>query len=164
MEIKNQCCQYVNSHLKELLKTTVPLVSYTRNSLRFWYYAFLSTCCQNLEKIGVTRKIWEKAGVKLLRDLTKRSVSFSTLATSDIRLLLFLVKRINKRNQSDWWEKIHDHRRKTRENDICLTKQSPFLSPDFIRGSAVIVISHNVELCEQYFLQECLLLIRKSYN
>ena len=26
----------------------------------------------------------------------------------------------------------------------------------------MIVIPHNVELCKQYFLQECLLLIRKS--
>ena len=32
------------------LRTTVPLVSYIRISLRFWYYASLSTCCQNLEK------------------------------------------------------------------------------------------------------------------
>ena len=32
------------------LRTTVPLVSYIRNSLRFWYYASLSTCCPNLEK------------------------------------------------------------------------------------------------------------------
>ena len=32
------------------LRTTVPLLSYMRNSLRFWYYASLSTCCQNLEK------------------------------------------------------------------------------------------------------------------
>ena len=70
------------------LRTTVPLVSYIRNSLRFWYYASLSTCCQNLEKIGVTWKIWEKAGVKLLRDLTEKSVNFSTLATFNIRLLL----------------------------------------------------------------------------
>ena len=59
------------------LRTTVPLVSYIRNSLRFWYYASLSTCCQNLEKnIGVTGKIWEKAGVKRLRDLTEKSVKF----------------------------------------------------------------------------------------
>ena len=42
-----------------------------------------------LKKIGVTRRIWEKAGVKLLRDLTEKSVNFSTLETSDIRLLLF---------------------------------------------------------------------------
>ena len=42
-----------------------------------------------LKKTGVTGKIWEKAGVKLLRDLTKKSVNFSTLATSNIRLLLF---------------------------------------------------------------------------
>ena len=43
-------------------------------------------------KIGVTRKIWEDAGVKLLRDLTEKSVNFSTLATSNIRLLLFFGK------------------------------------------------------------------------
>ena len=36
--------------LEILLRTTVPLVSYIRNSLRFWYYASLSTCCQNFEK------------------------------------------------------------------------------------------------------------------
>ena len=69
----------------------MPLVSYIRNSFRFWYYASLSTCtcCQNLEKkIGVTGKIWEKAGVKLLRDLTEKYVNFSTLATSNIRLSL----------------------------------------------------------------------------
>ena len=71
------------------LRTTVPLVSYIRNSLRFWYYASLSTCCQNLEiKLGSSEKIWEKAGVKLSRDLTEKSVNFSTLATSNIRLLL----------------------------------------------------------------------------
>ena len=50
------------------------------------------------------------------------------------------------------------------ENDNFLTKQSPFLSPNVIRGSTVIVIPHNVELCKQYILQECLLLIRKSCN
>ena len=41
-----------------------------------------------LKKIGVTGKIWEKAGVKLLRNLNEKSVNFSTLATSNIRLLL----------------------------------------------------------------------------
>ena len=70
------------------LRTTVPLVSYIRNYLRFWYYASLSICCQNLEKIGITRKIWEKSGVKLLRDLSEKIVNFSTLATSSVRLLL----------------------------------------------------------------------------
>ena len=69
------------------------LGSYIRKSLRPLYYASLSTCCQNLEKkVGVTRKIWEKAGVKVLRDLTKKSVNFSTLATSNISLLLFFVE------------------------------------------------------------------------
>ena len=42
-----------------------------------------------LKKIRVTGKIWEKARVKLLRDLTEKSVNFSTLATSSIRPLLF---------------------------------------------------------------------------
>ena len=59
-------------------------------------------------------------------------------------------------------EKIHDHRGKTWENDNFLTKQSPFLSPNFFRGSTVIVSPNNVELYKQYFLQEYLLLIRKS--
>ena len=61
----------------------MPLVSYIRNSLRVWYYVV-----KILKKIGVTGKIWEKAGVKLLRGLTEKSVNFSTLATSNIRLSL----------------------------------------------------------------------------
>ena len=77
----------------------MPLVSYIRISLKFWYYACLE-CCQNLE-LGSPEKIWEKVVVKLLKDLTEKSVNFSTLATSSIRLLLFFfvcVKRINKQN------------------------------------------------------------------
>ena len=133
----------------------MPLVSYIRNSLRFWYYASLRTCCQNLEKIGVTGKIWEKAGVKLLRDLTKKSVNFSTMATSNIRLLLVfgeedksmkLVRLVRKKFMitKEKLEKMTTFRR----NNL----------PNFIRGSTMIVIPHNVELCKQYFLQECLLL------
>ena len=65
------------------LRTTVLLGSYIRNSLRFLYNASPSTCYQNLKKKnGVTRKIWEKVGVKVLRGLTEKSVNFSTLATS----------------------------------------------------------------------------------
>ena len=41
------------------------------------------------KKIGVTEKIWEKAGVKVLKDLTVKSVNFSALATSDIKISLF---------------------------------------------------------------------------
>ena len=77
----------------------MPLISYIKNSLRFWYSASLGIRCQNLEKkLGSPRKIWEKAGVKLLRDLTEKSVNFITLATSSIKTLLFLGKRVNKRN------------------------------------------------------------------
>ena len=102
--------------------------------------------------------------VKLLRDLTEKSVNFSTLATSSFRLLLVLVKGSINQTSPIGEKKIHDHRRKTWENDNFLTKQSPFLSPNFIRGSTVTVTPHNVELCKQYFLQEYLLLIRKSCN
>ena len=63
----------------------MPLVSYISNSLRCWY---TTVSVENLEKNGVTGKVWEKAGVKRLRDLTEKSVNFSTLATSNIRLLL----------------------------------------------------------------------------
>ena len=114
-----------------------------------------------LNKIGITVKIWEKVGVKLLRE---KSINFSTLATSKIRLLLFLVKRINNEISPIGEKKIHHHRRKTQENYNFLAKQSPLLNPNFIRGSTVIVIPHNVELYKQYFLPECLLLIRKSCN
>ena len=44
--------------------------------------------------------------------------------------------------------KNHDHQTKIQENYNFLMKQSPFLSPNFIRGSMVIVIPHNVELCK----------------
>ena len=118
-----------------------------------------------LKKLGSLGKYGRKRGVKLLRDLTEKSVSFSTLPTSNIRLLLFFGEEDQLMKLVRFGEKkIHDHRRKTRENYNFLMKQSPFLSPNFIRGSTVIVIPHNVELCKQYFLQECLLLIKKSYN
>ena len=71
------------------LRATMPFVSYIKNSLRFWYYVSLST---SRKKIRVTGKIWEKAVVKLLRDLAEKSINFSTLGTSNIRLLLFFGK------------------------------------------------------------------------
>ena len=67
----------------------MPLVSYIRNPLRFGIMLPLVLVVNILKKkIGVMAKIWEKAGVKLLRDLTEKSVNFSTLATFNIRLLL----------------------------------------------------------------------------
>ena len=66
----------------------MPLVSYIKNSLRFGIMFPLVPVVKIVKKIGVTRKIWEKVGVKLLRYLTEKSVNFSTLATSNIRLLL----------------------------------------------------------------------------
>ena len=67
----------------------MPLVSYIRNSLRFGITLPLVSVVKILRnRIGVTGKIWEKARVKLLRDLTEKSVNFSTLAAFNIRLLL----------------------------------------------------------------------------
>ena len=45
-----------------------------------------------LKKNLVTRKMWKKAGFKVLRDLIEKSVNFGTLASSDIRPLLFFIE------------------------------------------------------------------------
>ena len=66
----------------------MPLVSHIRNSLRFWYYASLSTCCQNVEKNWGHRENLGESRGETFKDLTEKSVNFSTLATSNIRLLL----------------------------------------------------------------------------
>ena len=66
----------------------MPLVSYIKTPSDFGIMLPLVHVVKILKKNGVTGKIWEKAGVKLLRDLTEKSVNFSTLATSNIRLLL----------------------------------------------------------------------------
>ena len=147
------------------LRTTVPSVSYIRISLRFWYYASLSTCCQNLEKNWGHGKVSEKAGLKLLRDLTERKVSILVLWQLPTSGFCYFWWRKSKNEISLIGEKkIHGQQRKTLENDIFFMKQSPFLSPNFIQGSTVIVIPHNVQLYKQYFLQEYSLLSRKSCN
>ena len=67
----------------------MPLVSYIRNCLRFWYYAFLSTCCQNLgKKNWGHRENLGESGDQTFKGSDEKSVNFSTLATSNIRLLL----------------------------------------------------------------------------
>ena len=69
------------------------------------------------KKIGITGKIWEKAGVTFLGDLTKKSVNFSTLATSDIKLSSFFGKVDQQTKLVGLVKKNHYHRRKTQEND-----------------------------------------------
>ena len=66
----------------------MPLVSYIRNSLRIWYYASLSTCCQNLEKNWGHRENLGESGGQTFKGSDRESVNFSTLSTSNIRLLL----------------------------------------------------------------------------
>ena len=59
-----------------ILRTTVPLASYIRNSLRFWYYASLSTCCQNLEKIAITGKILGESGCQTFKGADREKCQF----------------------------------------------------------------------------------------
>ena len=47
-----------------------------RNSLRFWYYASLSTFCQNLEKNGAHWENLGERGGQTLRDLPEKSAQF----------------------------------------------------------------------------------------
>ena len=154
------CDVRVAVHVVGILRTTVPLVSGTPSD--FGIMLPLVPVVKILKKKWSHRENLGERGGQTKRELTEKSVNFSTLATSNIR---FLVKPGSINETSPIGEKkIHDHRRKTRGNDNFLMKQSPFLSPNFIRGFTVIVIPHNVELCKQYFLQERLLLIRKSCN
>ena len=92
LNVSNIQWQIIKMKIKFLyiLRTTVPLVSYIRNSLRFWYNTALSTCCQNLEKNWGHRENLGKDGGQTLRDLTEKSINFSTLAACNIRLLIFL--------------------------------------------------------------------------
>ena len=46
-----------------------------------------------LKKLGSPGKFGRKWGVKRLRDLIEKFVNFSTLATSNIRLLLFFGEK-----------------------------------------------------------------------
>ena len=48
---------------------------------------YLRACCQNLEKNWGHWKNLGEAGAYVLKDLIEKSVNFSTLATSNIRLL-----------------------------------------------------------------------------
>ena len=67
----------------------MPLVSYIRNSLRFWYYAAFSTCCQNLEKNCGHRENLGEGGGQTFKGSDQEKYNFSTLAASNIRLLIF---------------------------------------------------------------------------
>ena len=70
---------------------TVSLGSYIKISLRFWYYASYCLLSKSLKIFGLTGRIWDKVEVKVSRDLTKKRVNFSALATSNIKLSLFFL-------------------------------------------------------------------------
>ena len=113
-----ECCHAARSKPTERGNCVLPvlLVSYIRNSLRFLYSASLSTCFQNLEKNWGHLENLGESGVKLFRDLTEKTVNFSTLPTSNMRLLLIFWWRGSINQISPIGKKtIHDHRRKSRE-------------------------------------------------
>ena len=58
------------------LRTTVPLVSYIRNSLRFWYDASRSTCCQNLEKNWDHRENLGESGGQTFKGCDREKCQF----------------------------------------------------------------------------------------
>ena len=54
-----------------------------------------------LKTLGSSEKFGRIWGLNFKGDLTEKSVDFRTLATCNVRFLLFLVKWINKRNWLD---------------------------------------------------------------
>ena len=89
------------------------------------------------KKIGVTGKIWEKACVKVLRDLTEKSVKFSALGTSDNHLSLFFSEVDQRTKLVRLVKKSLLSSKKNAGKWQFLTKHSPFLSTNFMRGSTV---------------------------
>ena len=63
-------------HFSDSLRTPVPLASYIRNSLRFWYYASLSTCCQNLEKNWGNRENLGESGCQTFKGSDREMCQF----------------------------------------------------------------------------------------
>ena len=69
----------------------MPLGSCGQTSTQFWYYGPLSACSQILDKkVGVPGKTWTRKEVRVLKDLTEKSVIFSAQTTFHGQLLLSL--------------------------------------------------------------------------
>ena len=131
------------------------------NSLRFWYYASLSTYCQNLEK---NWGHWENLGESKGQTFNgSDQVSISVLWQLPVSAFFYFWWRgsINKispigEKKNSWSQK------KTQENNNFLMNQFHFLSPDFIRGSTVVVIHHDVDLCIVCSFWSCALFFNAS--
>ena len=82
-EVENHKSQQGSSSLR----TTVPLGPNIKMSLKCYIMHSLVSVVEILKKrFGITGKISGKAGVKVLRGLTKKSVKFSALATFKLSL------------------------------------------------------------------------------
>ena len=74
-------------------------VSYIRISLRFWYYASLSNCCQNLEKNWGQRKALGESEDQTFKGSDREKCQFWYFGNFQHQVLCyFLVKKISKQN------------------------------------------------------------------
>ena len=88
-------------HFSASLRTTVPLVSYIRISLRFWYYTSLSTCCGNLKKNWSHRKNLGERGGQTFKGSDREKLSILVLwqlPTSSLRFLFGEEDQLKKIN------------------------------------------------------------------
>ena len=98
-----------------------------------------------LKKIWGNRENLGETGFKVLRDLTVKSANFSALATSDIKISQFFCEVDKPTKLVRLMKKIIITEEKGRKMTF-FNENSPYLSPNFIRGSTVIVFPHNVQL------------------
>ena len=70
-----------------------------------------------LKRIWGQQENLGKAEIKVLRDLTEKSVNFSALVTFDVQLSLIFGKVDQQTKLVRSVKKNHCHRRKTQEND-----------------------------------------------
>ena len=97
----------------------MPLVSYIRNSLRFWYYAALSTCYQIFKNNWGHRENLGEGGGQTFKGSDREQHNFSTWAASNIRLLIFFGEENQQAKLAQLVrKKIHDHQGKAREMTI----------------------------------------------
>ena len=108
-----------------ILRTTVPLVSYIRDSLRFWYYASLSTYCQSLEKIGITGKILgESGGFFFYMELKMYNFIFALYQEQQRNNIMWLVScsryytKINLHERIVWREKVNSKQKNRKKNRV----------------------------------------------
>ena len=112
LNMSNIQWQIIKMRIKFLyiLRTTVPLVSYIRNSLRFWYNTALSTCCQNREKNWGHRENLGKAGGQTFKGSHREKYQFWYFGSLQYQAFDIFLRRGSISEIDPIGErKIHDH-------------------------------------------------------